>query len=133
MRMKFCVACFSDKNLHHHHLIAKSLGGSDAQENLITLCGSCHGKIHNVTGDFINAPKRNIGLGVDLYELQQIGIKKALTRGVIFGAKPKLSDTQIHNMYLDWLSNTPIKQLIIKYGISKASVYRLLTKHRTAA
>ena len=50
MRLKFCVACGNDKpnELHHHHLIAPSEGGSDEETNLITLCVECPGKLHGV-------------------------------------------------------------------------------------
>jgi hypothetical protein len=34
-------------SLHIHHIIFRSEGGSDEQENLITLCKSCHDKLHS--------------------------------------------------------------------------------------
>jgi hypothetical protein len=50
MRLAFCAACGCDDAdaLEHHHLIPRSLGGSDDETNLITLCGVCHGKMHDV-------------------------------------------------------------------------------------
>ena len=32
-----------------HHVIFKSQGGSDTEENLLTLCLYCHGKAHGRT------------------------------------------------------------------------------------
>ena len=32
-----------------HHIIFKSQGGSDTEDNLITLCRYCHGKRHGIT------------------------------------------------------------------------------------
>lgn len=29
-----------------HHMQPVSLGGSDAPENLVSLCGSCHDEVH---------------------------------------------------------------------------------------
>jgi hypothetical protein len=50
LRLKFCVACGNDNQdeLHHHHLIARSQGGSDEETNLITFCVECHGRLHGV-------------------------------------------------------------------------------------
>ncbi|WP_417936021.1 HNH endonuclease [Haloarcula saliterrae] len=36
-----------DAELHAHHVVPKSVGGSDKLSNLITVCKSCHGSIHN--------------------------------------------------------------------------------------
>ncbi len=42
-----CWRCGNDKNrLITHHLIRRRAGGRDDPENLITLCASCHTKIH---------------------------------------------------------------------------------------
>lgn len=46
MKFRFCVACLSEKDLHHHHLVPKVRGGSDDERNLITLCQACHALIH---------------------------------------------------------------------------------------
>jgi 5-methylcytosine-specific restriction endonuclease McrA len=43
-----CQCCGSTTNLHVHHLHKRSQLGSDAADNLITLCASCHGRQHNI-------------------------------------------------------------------------------------
>lgn len=73
MRLDFCCACDSKKGLEHHHLIPRSDGGSDDEHNLITLCYTCHGKIHGMI-------RRDIG------KLVKDGIERAKERGVKFGA-----------------------------------------------
>jgi hypothetical protein len=50
MKNDFCAACGSTKELHHHHLVPKSLGGSNEETNLITLCHECHAKVHEIAG-----------------------------------------------------------------------------------
>lgn len=55
MESKSCVACGSIGNLHQHHLVPRSAGGSDDKSNLITLCGSCHAKAHQVKADWRNS------------------------------------------------------------------------------
>lgn len=35
-----------NRKLHVHHIVFKSKGGTDSPDNLITLCESCHDKLH---------------------------------------------------------------------------------------
>ena len=48
MRLKFCAACgeCDREALEHHHLTPRSDGGTDEENNLVTLCYACHGKAH---------------------------------------------------------------------------------------
>jgi len=59
-------------------------------------------------------------------ERQADGIAKALENGVKFGAKAKLTDSQVQQMKLDRDAGVLIKDLCVKYGLCKASVYRIL-------
>ncbi len=42
-----CKGKSKDNRLEVHHIVFRSNGGSDDQENLITLCKTCHDKLHN--------------------------------------------------------------------------------------
>ena len=42
-----CQVCGSRENLHVHHKQLRSQQGEDEESNLITLCASCHGKVHH--------------------------------------------------------------------------------------
>jgi len=77
MRHNYCVACGNKENLHQHHLVPKSAGGSNAANNLITLCGECHGRVH--------------GHSVNYFNLIKKGVAKAKQQGVKFGQPAKLS------------------------------------------
>jgi DNA invertase Pin-like site-specific DNA recombinase len=59
-------------------------------------------------------------------ERQLEGIAKAKENGVQFGRKAKLSPKEVQQLALDRSSGIKIKDLMQKYGLSKASVYRLL-------
>ncbi len=59
-------------------------------------------------------------------ERQLEGIAKAKENGVQFGRKAKLSSEEVQQLALDRSSGIKIKDLMQKYGLSKASVYRLL-------
>ena len=52
----------------------------------------------------------------------------AMERGVKFGAKPKLTEDQIAEMIQKRSQGVLIKDLMTEYKLSKASVYRLMSK-----
>jgi DNA invertase Pin-like site-specific DNA recombinase len=60
-------------------------------------------------------------------ERQMEGIAKAKERGIQFGRKPKLQDQEIEQLRRERENGVKITELMSKYSISKASVYRLLT------
>jgi len=61
-------------------------------------------------------------------ERQSDGISKAKEHGVKFGAKAKLSNQQLSEMKLKRTSGVLVKDIMLEYGLSKASVYRLLAE-----
>lgn len=61
-------------------------------------------------------------------ERQADGISKAKENGVRFGAKAKLSDQQLSEMKQKRADGVLIKELMKEYGLSKASIYRLLSE-----
>ena len=44
---RHCKGKSKDSRLEVHHIIFRSNGGSDEKENLITLCKTCHDKVHS--------------------------------------------------------------------------------------
>jgi cytochrome c553 len=42
-----CKGKSKDRRLHVHHIVFRSEGGSDEAENLVTLCKTCHDKVHH--------------------------------------------------------------------------------------
>lgn len=38
---------YGDVEVHAHHIVPKSQGGSDRFGNLVTLCADCHARVHN--------------------------------------------------------------------------------------
>jgi DNA invertase Pin-like site-specific DNA recombinase len=60
------------------------------------------------------------------HERQMEGIAKAKERGVAFGRQPKLTDEQVRELRQRRDQGILIKELMAAYGLSKASVYRLL-------
>ena len=60
-------------------------------------------------------------------ERQSDGIAKAKDHGVKFGAKAKLTEEQLLEMKRKRTEGILIKDLMFEYGLSKATVYRLIT------
>jgi hypothetical protein len=76
MRLTFCAACGTWKDgLEHHQLIPRSKGDPDTPENLVTLCRSCHGKLHGV------------GWDNDLGQLIKAGLQRAVANGETLGRR----------------------------------------------
>lgn len=73
MRTDYCVACAAKENLYEHHFLPRSMGGSDDESNIITLCGNCHAIVHG----------RHKAWHVS--ELTTVALKKAKQRGVKLG------------------------------------------------
>lgn len=63
-------------------------------------------------------------------ERQLAGIAKAKEKGIKFGAKSKLDDSQVHQLVLDREGGLLIRECAEKYGISNDSVYRLIRNHK---
>lgn len=42
-----CQSCGTMANLEVHHREFRSQSGADAEENLITLCTTCHARLHH--------------------------------------------------------------------------------------
>jgi len=40
-----CVVCAGSRRLTAHHIKARTDGGVDTMDNLVTLCGSCHSRL----------------------------------------------------------------------------------------
>ena len=43
-----CTMCSDTRGLQIHHVVKRSLGGSDFPDNLITLCWKCHAVAHGM-------------------------------------------------------------------------------------
>ena len=45
-RCQFCHGKRNDRRLHVHHIVFRRNGGADDEENLLTLCETCHTALH---------------------------------------------------------------------------------------
>lgn len=60
----YCEECFKKGIItpvcEVHHIIPLSEGGSSDDGNLISLCKSCHAKVHGTRGDYQDAKKLRV-------------------------------------------------------------------------
>ena len=118
MKLNFCVLCGTTEKLHHHHVFARARGGTDDEDNFITLCHDHHAMIHSISPTRFN----------NMQVLAQIGRKNAIARGVKMGAKPKHEHLypQIIKMYCEeWKGYGTIGK---ELGMSKSTVQRSVKK-----
>jgi hypothetical protein len=104
-----CFECGSNQEIHYHHVVPETKGGSMT----LPLCIICHGKVHN--RDFLK-----------IKELQKIGIKKAKERGVYKGRKRgAIVNTE------KWLSKPKISQAAeyLKLGYKARDIVKLVDIH----
>ena len=78
MILDFCAVCGCKDELHHHHIIPRSQGGSSDETNLITLCYTHHAWIHGMKPTTWNNHSKLI----------KEGIERAVARGSVLGRKP---------------------------------------------
>ena len=118
MKLNFCVLCGTTEKLHHHHVIPKAQGGTDDEDNFITLCYDHHAMIHQIAPTRFN----------NMQELAAIGRKNAMARGVKMGMKPKYEHLhpQIIKMYCEeWKGLGTIGK---ELGISRSGVQHIIRK-----
>ena len=118
MKLKFCVLCGTKEKLHHHHVIPKAQGGTDDEENFITLCRNHHAMIHSVSPSRFN----------NFQVLAQIGRKNAMARGVKMGMKPRYEHLypKITEMYCkEWKGLGTIGK---ELGISRGGVAHIVRR-----
>lgn len=72
---QYCKGKHKDSRLEVHHIIFRSQGGSDEENNLITLCHTCHRDLHSGT---INPKLKGKSKGNLKYATQMNSIRKQL-------------------------------------------------------
>lgn len=48
MILDFCVFCGTKDGVEQHHVTPRSEGGSDDPTNILSVCGTHHGLLHNI-------------------------------------------------------------------------------------
>lgn len=59
---------------------------------------------------------------------QRDGIDKALSKGIKFGAKPKFTIDEINEIKTKRVSGDSVDKISKEYGVSRQTIYTMLTK-----
>ena len=74
MRVDFCVFCGARTGVEQHHVAPLTEGGTDAPENVLSVCGTHHGMLHRV--------RRT----ADIATLTRSGLQKVRDAGIKLGS-----------------------------------------------
>ena len=114
LTMNICINCGLEA-VEQHHVVPLSLGGNDIPSNLVWLCSSCHGKIHQ-WNSIRGTPQWK--------ELQRIGIEKAKKEGRMGRPSIKVSDN-FAAVVAEWKEGKiTAVEAMKRTGLSKATFYR---------
>lgn len=105
-----CINC-GNEGEHLHHVVPKSLGGNEGS-NLVSLCLTCHGLVHEK--DFLKSR-----------ELQRKGIERAKKEGKYKGRKKTVDRLQICYLNSQGLSQYEIAD---RMKVSRMTVHRCLNE-----
>ena len=110
MKLRFCVICGTNKDLQHHHIIPKSLGGDDHQHNFLTLCWEHHDWIHDIRK---TKSKKNF----------VACIKAGQKNGV--GGRPKLPKEKELEVCKLWNEGKSYRQIQKETGVALSTIQRI--------
>lgn len=119
--LPICINCGSNKDLHYHHVIPTTLGGSNNSNNLVCLCNKCHRLLHFGENIIFNHS-----------ELVKIGQQKAVKNGSKLGAKnisiQRIDSKIVYDIFRKeyGIINDKIINICKKHNISREKYYRLL-------
>ena len=87
-----CALCGSRKYLQIHHVVKRSLGGSNAPWNLIALCSDCHALAHGTNlGDWRDVCPEDVRHAIVEYLSDYYAEEGLLWNPYAKGALPRLA------------------------------------------
>ena len=117
MRLKFCCICGVTNNLHHHHIIPRSRGGTDDETNYLTLCGEHHGWIHSIRpNSWNNHP-----------QLIKEGVARAREQGVRLGRPSNVTKNTPIEVKKLREKGMSIKNIAKELSIGIQTVYKVMS------
>jgi len=106
---KQCIACKSKKNIQVHHRSYKRLGGLNEVKDLVTVCRTCHKKIHRIEKDKKITVTKATRIVVG--EFRKLQPRKPIIK---HHKKKKLNKTEILLLRLKTKSDKQLKDILVK-------------------
>jgi hypothetical protein len=90
--------------MEQHHVLPRRFGGSDREENLVTLCGSCHRAVEDI---YDKRFWTSVGLrpSDESHTVKEF-VDRRLSFDESYGATPK---SDVYQWYADWCRGGDIK------------------------
>jgi len=114
MRLKFCCICGTTNDLHHHHIIPRSRGGTNDETNYLTLCGEHHGWIHSMRPNSWNSH----------LQLIKEGQERARKQGKQIG-RPRISSEKVFQIKELRSNGLGMNKIAKTLGVGNSQVYRI--------
>lgn len=126
-----CSICGDLSTLESHHIIPISRGGLDDESNIIDVCSSCHGKIHDVS--FSNGRGGLIKEGQEKNKYNIIVSKEYIKKNIYYVAdflsKLKESDEIKFNTIVYLIKNKTFNPFslfsLVNYGKTKLGIHTM--------
>jgi 5-methylcytosine-specific restriction endonuclease McrA len=112
-----CVNCGETEELHVHHIVPLTFGGTNRYSNLALLCTKCHGAVHGMS--FIDHSKAT-----------KAGLKRAKAEGRV-GGKPQVPIEKVKKaleLYKEMKLTIP--EITKETGVSKTTLYKYVKLER---
>ncbi len=116
MKLTFCALCGCTENLVHHHVVPRSIGGTDDETNRLTVCPPCHGTVHGMT------------LPANIRELTKAGVARAKAQGRVGGRQPLIAGEMVERACQMLKEGYSVSAVARSMGVSRATVHRA-TEH----
>ena len=119
MILDFCCICGTTDNLHNHHIVPVSKGGSEEENNMITLCTKHHAWIHGLKPTTWNNHAK----------LVLEGQQRARDKGKHIGRPSNITDEKIEDIrYMREEEYPPygIRRIARTLGIGVSTVYKVM-------
>jgi DNA-binding NarL/FixJ family response regulator len=106
---RVCDTCGKHvEELHIHHVLPRSLGGTDIATNLVNICLICHSAIH--------------GIKLSSSSLIKLGLEKARAAGARFGAPSVLTQEKRRHILELSASGLSLRKISAAVGVSVGTV-----------
>lgn len=135
MKNKFCINCGALATCEHH-VVPLALGGFDIPSNKVSLCDSCHGKIHGIQfGQENLSHSELIKRGIQkkreaIANGEDYKPRKSKNQGKMIIGRPVLTVEQIPQNFITIYSNksyTTITDLARQCGCCRTTIYKYIS------
>jgi hypothetical protein len=115
--MSCCQICKENTlDLHRHHIIPKSKGGTNDKSNLILVCIECHGKAHGV---LFKGNKGLISEGIKRVKGAEVLADEIIDSGVLSEMLDRIEGSEFYNFLISGMTLGVIPKSFFAMAVSE--------------